>query len=360
MCVKNTSKSTTCFIHVFCNHLVGCESLLDDFDPLRSQPVSIPTETVPPQQPDQPSAANSTAAQTIPSKQDSIVLPARKIVELSITDASPGSSPVLRHRSSNPFRVSGDFSNVNPFEDSFVPDPFTSATTDSLPMPNGRAPLDMRHCTSETNLSKLKKEYQPLRALGEVEPLVTRSEEDILSSTAENRHCMADMDSHGHVNGGLESPGRNSGSRDSVNDPLDYKNRRSRSSDNSPTTIRKLGQIHQGSVDSTFSTRLNFHSLTGSLKPLVSKADVRAPEMSSSAQRATSASAGARGRRRAGSRAPPPSSGTTRSHHKKSRWVSRYRPGVPIAVPGESARESIMQSELRHREEEFCDPKLLR
>ncbi len=37
-------------------------------------------------------------------------------------------------------------------------------------------------------------------------------------------------------------------------------------------------------------------------------------------------------------------------------WVSRYRPGLPVSVQGESARESIMQSELRHREKEFCDP----
>ena len=90
----------------------------------------------------------------------------------------------------------------------------------------------------------------------------------------------------------------------------------------------------------------------------------------SSSQRITSSSVGARGggggggggggaRRRAGSRIPSlPSFSTTKG--KKSKWVSRYRPGVPIALPGESARESIMQAELRHREEEFCNPKQLR
>lgn len=92
---------------------------------------------------------------------------------------------------------------------------------------------------------------------------------------------------------------------------------------------------------------------------------MRNPEMSAS-QRISSTSssgssrgAGGGGRRRAGSRIPTLSSfGTTKG--KKSKWVSRYRPGVPIALPGESARESIMQAELRHREEEFCNPKQLR
>ena len=40
--------------------------------------------------------------------------------------------------------------------------------------------------------------------------------------------------------------------------------------------------------------------------------------------------------------------------NQKSLWVSRFRPGIPVPVPGETARESIMQSELRHREKEFC------
>ena len=348
------------YVYMCIHYLLGCESLLDDFDPLRSQPVSIPAQTTPPPPPQQPPTADSTSHQTVPDQLDKEPIHVPKIVELSITTASPSSSPDMqRRRSSNPFRVSGDFSNMNPFDDSFVPNPYLSATTDSLPQPNGRTPLDMRHCTSETNLSSLKKEYQPLRALGEVEPLVTRSEEDILSSTADSRHCMVDVDSHRHINGDLESPERGTGSQNSINDPLDYKNRRSRSSENSPTLLRKV-PMHQGSVDSAFSTRMNFNSMTSSLKPLASKADMSTPELSGRPQRVTISSANTRGRRRAGSKAPPPSSGTTRSRHKKSRWVSRYRPGVPIAVPGESARESIMQAELRHREEEFCDPKQLR
>ena len=48
------------------------------------------------------------------------------------------------------------------------------------------------------------------------------------------------------------------------------------------------------------------------------------------------------------------------NERKKSKWVSRYRPGVPIPLPGESARESIMQAELRHKEDEFCCPRQLR
>ena len=115
----------------------------------------------------------------------------------SVTEATPDSSPTLSHRRlSNPFRVSGDFTNVNPFDDSFVPLPHSPSGPELLPQANGRPPHDIRHCTSETNLSKLKKEYQPLRTLGEVEPLVTRSEEDLLSSTADSRHCMVDGDNH--------------------------------------------------------------------------------------------------------------------------------------------------------------------
>ena len=41
-----------------------------------------------------------------------------------------------------------------------------------------------------------------------------------------------------------------------------------------------------------------------------------------------------------------------------SKWVSRYRPGVP--VPMSNARESIVQAELRQREKDFCDKMILR
>ena len=41
-----------------------------------------------------------------------------------------------------------------------------------------------------------------------------------------------------------------------------------------------------------------------------------------------------------------------------SKWVSRYRPGVP--VPMANARESIVQAELRQREKDFCDKTILR
>ena len=87
---------------------------------------------------------------------------------------------------------------------------------------------------------------------------------------------------------------------------------------------------------------------------------MRNPEFSDQRQRLTMPASSRGGRRRTGSRLPPASSGPVKGGHKKSRWVSRYRPGVPISVPGESARESIMQTELRHREEEFCDQKQLR
>ena len=265
-----------------------------------------------------------------------------------MTEPSPESSPVLpQHRSSNPFRASGDYSNINPFADSFT---LSHSPTDSLPEANGRPPHDIRHCTSETNLSKLKKEYQPLRSLGEVEPLFTRSEEDLLSSAADGRHCIANTDSHGRVNG--------EGSQKAVKDPLDYKSRRSRSTNTSPTQLRK--SQNQGSIDSEFQTRLEFNLSSSSLEPLASKANMRNPELSNRQHQITSSPS--RGRRRGGSRAPPPppSSSIGTSKSRSSKWVSRYRPGVPIAVSGESARESIMQAELRHREEQFCNPKQLR
>ncbi len=37
-------------------------------------------------------------------------------------------------------------------------------------------------------------------------------------------------------------------------------------------------------------------------------------------------------------------------------WVSRYRPGLPVSIQGQSSRESLMQAELRQKEKEFCDP----
>lgn len=41
-------------------------------------------------------------------------------------------------------------------------------------------------------------------------------------------------------------------------------------------------------------------------------------------------------------------------------WVSRYRPGLPVPIPRETARESIMQAKLRQKESEFCDPMEIR
>ena len=241
---KRTYSKSYSYSHTHTDLLLGCESLLDDFDPLRKQSTSEAPPTKPPE-PQPPSEPIE-----VPTTQDGDRLLPPKIVELSITEPSPNSSPTLQpRRSSNPFRVSDDLSNINPFTDSFTSGPFPSnATTDSLTQANGRPPLDIRHCTSETNLAKLKKEYQPLRTLGEVEPLVTRSEEDLLSSTAESRHCMVDVDTHRHLNGGLGSPQRNGGSQERVNDPLDYKSRRSRSSENSPTQYRK-SMPNQSSVD---------------------------------------------------------------------------------------------------------------
>ena len=48
----------------------------------------------------------------------------------------------------------------------------------------------------------------------------------------------------------------------------------------------------------------------------------------------------------------------SRANKRASHWVSRYRPGV--SVPMQNTRESIVQSELRLKEKEFCDKKTLR
>ena len=58
----------------------------------------------------------------------------------------------------------------------------------------------------------------------------------------------------------------------------------------------------------------------------------------------------------------PPKRGQRRRAETRARshshWVSRYRPGVP--VPMQSARESIVQAELRQKEVEFCTKNTLR
>ena len=119
-------------------------------------------------------------------------------------------------------------------------------------------------------------------------------------------------------------------------DTLDYKNRRARSTDTSPS-MNDLRKVQANFPKKHF----DFLAPSGS-KPGVSKVIVNSPELTRRRR--------ARSRDRAGSRAP-----TTLSRNP---WVSRYRPGVPI--PTESARESIMQAELRHREKEFCKFRELR
>ena len=121
-------------------------------------------------------------------------------------------------------------------------------------------------------------------------------------------------------------------------DALDYKTRRVRSTDNSPNV-----HDHRRTLTAADFQKKHFDFLAPSgSKPGVSKVVFNSPELTRRRR--------ARSRDRASSRAA--------ANLSRNQWVSRYRPGVPI--PTESARESIMQAELRHREKEFCTYRELR
>ena len=286
-----------------------------------------------------------------------------KLVDFSVTRPTPENSPRIP-AANNPFQVPPG----NPF-----------ATTSS-PTPNHLGlvePPDIRHCISDSNLLTLESEYRQ-RPLNQLEPLVTRSEEDLTSVDGQvERHCVAgsgyDPDLYQPPQGEeLEHSGERDSSDETGNgqsdldrrpqqldtqslnlantrprrlaevhranseeDILDYKNRRVRSMDHSPSPggggSRRLPREQ-------FQQRLGFHSPSGT-KALVSRVNMTSPVLSR--RRATS-------RDRSSSKPPPP----------QSAWVSRYRPGVP--VPSQSARESIVQAELRQREKEFCSSEGIR
>ena len=311
--------------------------MLEDFDPLHEKELDDAMES----EPDQP---------------------LKQSVSLSVTGATPESSPLLS-APANPF--SADPPARSPFTtDLPLRNPFSSP---SPPLRNPTLPeqQEMRHCISDSNLLALQSEHR-FHSLNHLEPLVTRSEEDLLSSLGE-RHCVAEESEHcllppmneteaclleqsGATRSGdtgreevdreemedtvdkqsnrrqikLDVPSGQSVAEHSGSDEdlLDYKNRRVKSTENSPTDGRNR-KLTKESI-ARFQRRLEFRSRSGP-RPLISKVSVTSPMLS---------------RKRASS------------------WVSRYRPGVP--VPTLSARESIVQDELRQREKEFCEFEVLR
>lgn len=320
----------------------ACEAMLADFDPLYKENHASPERP-----------AEDSEEQC-------------KLVDFSVTRPTPENSPRLPS-TSNPFQVV-DFPSGNPFATS------SSSTSNDLGIV---APPDIRHCISDSNLLTLQSEYFQ-RPFNHLEPLVTRSEEDLSSVEGQGeRHCVAssryDSDQYqlpqreelehsgeretsketsdgqsdlGHRSRQLDTQSLNMpNSRpqtlaevhraNSEEDVLDYKNRRVRNFDTSPTLS---GGGTKRIPREQFQQRLGFHSPSGT-KALVSSVNMTSPVLSRRR---------ARSRDRSSSKPAPP----------QSTWVSRYRPGVP--VPSQSARESIVQAELRQREKEFCSSEDIR
>lgn len=208
------------------------------------------------------------------------------------------------------------------------------------------------------------------RSFQRMEPLSSRSEQDLAimdMAIEEERHCIAVSEGHKLMEredpeyciisiGGTPSPdppliekSGDSGSPEEERnhlsskrlervldrphastfsdsgdeDLLDYKTRRTRSTEGSPV-------LDQRKYPDTFFKR-HFLVPSGS-KPGVSKINMNSPELASRKK--------VRGR-----------SGSKATSVTRSVWVSRYRPGVP--VPMRSARESMVQAELRTKEKEF-------
>ena len=263
----------------------------------------------------------------------------------------------------------------------------------------------MKHGSSDTNLHRLKAEVAFVPTVGGMDPYMTRSQEDLAGTgdggSESPRHCVASAErgkKRGggtgwlRSEGGREEEGMSNGwqqqqrtpeesgdeSKDerlskslffvTLNDsdlvsvsppPSNRLQRHSESSAMKDQIVRShlqgeevgrscskemspvLGNKHN-SPSLSRKHRLEFLNPSG-IKPMTSRANMKSPELSR------------RGTRLNKSRDRSKSAAVGLVKGKKSQWVSRYRPGVPIPIPGETARESIMQSELRHREKEFCN-----
>lgn len=251
----------------------------------------------------------------------------------------------------------------------------------------------LKHCISDTNLNKLKSEIKPLRPAS---PHMTRSQEDLtatLDVPPSARHCVAPKNNSSSYSKNGQSSKNTSGRRKENNEelskslffvPLEESDwvtfddndmdsltnsttvgnskvtRQVRSSETSPTTSRRTTTTTTSKLLPGSKHKLEFLNPSG-IKAITSNANMRSPELSGKRNRKGLG----KGRDRSKSALPPGvivgGSGVGGVAGKKSsQWVSRYRPGVAVPIPGETARESIMQSELRHRENEFCSPVQIR
>ena len=163
-------------LHVIKSHLHSspeCESLLQDFDPLHQ-----------PEPPRQPQGTSQSQTQ----------FPPQEPVSIEITGASFKDDSNFCQLPPRPFQTSNPSPPVIGFEDDFNPVLPITTPSPSLSDPGAvSASPDLRHCTSDSNLLKLGKRYQT-RSCDKMDPLVTRSEEDLTSVDVQghgNRHCIA-------------------------------------------------------------------------------------------------------------------------------------------------------------------------
>lgn len=279
------------------------------------------------------------------------------ITVTDVTDASPDSSPP--QEKSSPFHTTD---NSNPFLTSDRSGSTTPSSDFILLRDKG-----LKHCISDTNLNKLKQEYKPILPVGHLDALITRSEEDLGATVGEPspRHCIATKPARAPQRNGKSAKQHSDDDRLSKSSFFvkldewemfetagtkisDNSLPRAHSTETSPTQDRK-GTSKYGSKH-----RLEFLNPSG-IRAITSKVNVRSPELSGRQNR--------KGRNHSRDRSKSSAllqNSVKLGTVKSSQWVNRYRPGVAVPVPGETARESIMQSELRHREKEFCSPVMLR
>lgn len=278
-------------------------------------------------------------------------------VELMLTNPSPQSSPPPTKHS--PFHSSDD---TNPFLSS---DQHTSSA-DQYTV--GLGEKGLKHCISDTNLNQLKQEYKPLHLGDHLESLITRSEEDLTATVGMEeslpRHCVAKPAQQARPSPKSATAKKNH-TEDNLSKSLffvkledsdwvtldreDHKRpdlsslRQVRSTETSPTQGRKTRSKYGAKH------KLEFLNPSG-IRAITSKVNMHSPELSGRNNRKALAKSRDRSR----------SAAVVQALGKSSQWVSRYRPGVAVPIQGETPRENIMQSELRHREKEFCTPVQLR
>lgn len=182
--------------------------------------------------------------------------------DIAVIGSTPDSSPTVSRpppptnslASYNPFRMSTDISDTNPF----ASDVFPPLNSEPLLTPSTK---DIRHCISESNLSRLEHE-----TVDHTHIVASRSQENLTDVSSTDRHCVA----------GKEMA-LTEEEEELQNDPLDYKNRRvNRSMESSPTMVRK--NTSRSSL-LQFKPRLEFLAPSGS-QPLLSSVSMDLPEIS--------------------------------------------------------------------------------